>query len=173
MAMTPPVRKLLLAAHLSVSVGWIGAAVAYLAIGVVAGSSDSPETVRGAWVAMELIGWYVIVPLAAAALLSGVVMAAGTRWGLFRHYWVIFSLVLTTFALVVLVLHMPTVSSTADQARTASAGRLETLGGDVIHPAIGLVVLVAILVLNVYKPRGVTSYGRRHPAERPQAATAG
>ena len=168
--MTPSVRKLLLATHLSVSVGWLGAALAYLAIGVAAGSSDSPDTVRGAWVAMELIGWFVIVPLAAAALLSGVVMAAGTRWGLFRHYWVIFSLVLTTFALVVLVLHMPTVSSTADQARTANAARLEGLGGDVIHPAIGLAVLVAILVLNVYKPRGVTSYGRRHPAERPQPA---
>ena len=165
--MTPVVRKLVLAVHLSVSVGWIGAAAAYLAIGVVAGSSESPETVRGAWIAMELIGWYVIVPLAATALATGVVMAAGTRWGLFRHYWVIFSLALTTFAAVVLVLHMPTVSSTADEARTADAPELHALGGDVGHPAIGLAVLIAILVLNVYKPRGVTAYGRRRHADQP------
>lgn len=171
--MSPSLRKLLLATHLTVSVGWIGAAAAYLAIGLAAGSSTSPETVRGAWIAMELIGWYAIVPLAAAALVTGVVMAVGTRWGLFRHYWVIFSLVLTTFALVVLVLHMPTVSYTADKARSASPARLETLGGDVVHPTIGLVILVAILILNIYKPRGVTAYGRRQATERPEPATVG
>lgn len=174
MAMTPGLRKLVLAAHLSVSVAWIGAAAAYLALGASAGTSDSPENIRAAWIAMELIGWYVIVPLAAAALATGVAMAAGTRWGLLRHYWVIFSLALTTFAAVVLVLHMPTVSATAGDARTASGAELETLGGDVGHPAIGLVVLVAVLVLNVYKPRGVTAYGRRHQADqRAQPVNAG
>jgi hypothetical protein len=58
---------------------------------------------------MELTGWYVIVPLAVAALLTGLVMALGTPWGLFRHYWVLISLVLTILATVVLLLHMPTV----------------------------------------------------------------
>ena len=164
MAVTPAVRRLLLSVHLAVSVGWIGAALAYLVLGVAAGRSDSPETVRGAWVAMELMGWYAVVPLAVAALATGVAVAAGTRWGLFRHYWVIFSLVLTAVATVVLLLHMPSVSSTAEVARTASPAALEELGGDVVHPAIGLAVLVAILVLNVYKPRGLTSYGRRRLA---------
>src|SRR5688500_14595035 len=101
---------------------------------------------------MELTGWYVIVPLAVAALVTGLVMSLGTRWGLFRHYWVLFSLVLTSFATAVLLLHMPTVSSMADTARDIDNARLVTLGGDVEHPAIGVVVLVAVLVLNVYKP---------------------
>jgi hypothetical protein len=84
---------------------------------------------------------------------------------LFRHYWVIIALLLTTLSLVVLLLHMPSVSAAAALARTAddvSAGRL---GGDVVHPAVGLVVLVVVTVLNVHKPRGLTPYGQRKQAE--------
>jgi hypothetical protein len=162
--MSAGVRKPLLAAHLAVSIGWIGAAAAYLAIGIAAERSSSPETIRGAWVAMEVIGWSVLVPLALAALVTGLALAFGTRWGILRHYWVVFSLALTTVAAVVLVLHMPSVSSTADTARMAEPATLDGLGGDVGHPAIGLLVLLAVLVLNVYKPRGLTGYGRRKQA---------
>src|SRR3954469_7202290 len=102
MTMAPGLRKLVLTVHLTVSVGWIGAVVAYLALGVAAVTSPDPQTVRAAWIAMELTGWYVIVPLALAALLTGIVMALGTPWGLFRHYWVLISLGLTIFATVVL-----------------------------------------------------------------------
>src|SRR5687767_14267407 len=113
--MTPNLRKFALAAHLASAVGWIGAVVAYLALGIAAEASRDGQTVRGAWVAMELIGWYVTIPLAVASVLTGLVMALGTRWGLFRHYWVLFSLALTLVATAVLVLHMPTVSSMADE----------------------------------------------------------
>ncbi len=164
--MSAGVRKFLLAVHLAVSVGWVGAAAAYLAVGIAAEVSTKPATIRSAWLAMELIGWSVVVPLAVGALMTGLVLALGTRWGLFRHYWVIFSLALTAFATVVLVLHMPTVSSTARDARAASAAGLEGLGGDIVHPGIGLAVLLAILVLNVYKPRGLTGHGQRKQTER-------
>ncbi len=138
----------------------------YLVLGVAAETSQDAQTERAAWIAMELTGWYVIVPLAVASLLTGLVMALGTRSGLFRHYWVLFSLVLTAVATAVLLLHMPTVSSMADVAREAEGARLHDLGGDLAHPAIGLVVLLVIQVLNVYKPRGMTGYGRRKQAEQ-------
>lgn len=172
MRMSPGVRKSALAVHLAVSVGWIGAAVSYLALGLAAATSRDGETVRGAWLAMELTGWYVIVPLAVASLLTGLVMAVGSRWGLFQHYWVIFSLALTAFATAVLFWHMPTVSSMADEARTADGAALDELGGDLAHPGIGLGVLVLILVLNVYKPRGMTAYGlRKQGGRRAEAAS--
>lgn len=161
MIMPPRVRKLALAAHLVVSVGWIGAVVAYLTLGLAAVTSQDARTVRAAWIAMELIGWYTIVPLALASLLTGLVMALATRWGLFRHYWVLFSFVLTILATVVLVLHMPTVSLLADVAQEAQGARLDELGGDLFHPGLGLAVLLVIQVLNVYKPRGMTRYGWR------------
>jgi hypothetical protein len=158
--MPPRLRKLALATHLTFSVGWIGSVVAYLALGVVAVASEDTPTVRGAYLMMEPVGWYVIVPLAVGSLLTGLVMALGTRWGLFRHYWVVLSFGLTLFSTYILINHMPGVSATADMVRDADGARLDQRGGDLVHPALGLVVLLVIQVLNVYKPRGMTRYGR-------------
>ena len=115
---------------------------------------------------MELVGWTVLVPLAAASLVTGVLIALGTPWGLFRHYWVLISLALTILCTVVLVLHMPTVSAMARLAQTVDGADLRALGGDLFHPAVGLLVLLAIAVLNVYKPTGVTPYGWRKQREQ-------
>jgi len=164
--LTPRLRKFALSAHLTFSVGWIGAVLAYLALGVGAVTSQDVQTVRAAWIAMELTGWYVIVPLALASLLTGLVMALGTKWGLFRHYWVLFSFALTILATVVLLLHMPTVSLVADQAQEGEGTSLDGLGGDLLHPGIGLVVLLVVQVLNLYKPPGMTRYGWRKQQEQ-------
>ena len=106
------------------------------------------------------------VPLALASLLSGLVMALGTKWGLFRHYWVLFSLVLTIFSTIILLLHMPDVSVLADVAQEAEGADLAGLGGDLLHPGSGLSVLLVIQVLNLYKPPGMTRYGWRKHQER-------
>ena len=165
--MSPPIRKFALTLHLTSSVGWIGAVVAYLALGVSAVTSQDAQTVRAAWIAMELIGWFAIVPLALAALLTGIVMSLGTPWGLFRHYWVMISLVLTIFSTVVLLLHMPTVSYLADVAREADPADLAGRhGGDLFHAGGGLLVLLVITTLNIYKPRGLTPYGWRKQQEQ-------
>src|ERR687894_2308024 len=137
MTMAPSLRKIVLTVHLTVSVGWIGAVVAYLALGVSAVTSQDAQTVRASWIAMEVTGWYVIVPLALAALLTGILMSLSTAWGLFRHYWVLISLGLTVFSTVILLLHMPTVSALADMAQAGEAAELARLGGDLLHPGIG------------------------------------
>jgi hypothetical protein len=166
MTMTPGVRKFSLTAHLISSLGFLGAALAYLALSVSVVISEDAQTVRAAWIAMGLIGWYVIVPLSLASLLTGFVMALGTPWGLFRHYWVLITFVLTSFATVILLLHMPSVSTLADVAREADSATLDRLGGDLLHAGGGLLVLIVITVLNVYKPRGMTPYGWRKQQER-------
>lgn len=166
MILTPPLRKFVLAVHVTCSVGWIGAVVAYLVLGVSAVTNSDALTVRAVWIAMELTGWYAIVPLAIASLLTGVIISLGTAWGLFRHYWVLISLGLTILSTVVLVLHMPTVSAMADMVRAADGTQLSGHGGDLFHPSIGLLVLLVITVLNIYKPRGVTPYGWRKQREQ-------
>lgn len=168
--MTPGLRKLVLSVHLTASLGWVGAVIAYIALGVSATRSVDPEVVRSAWIAMELLGWVVIVPLALAALVTGVLISLGTPWGLIRHYWVLISLGLTILATAVLVLHMPSVSATAQIARGADAEQLGQLGGDLAHAVGGVVVLLVIAVLNVYKPQGLTPYGwRKQQAARTRA----
>ena len=173
MIMTPRLRKFALTAHLAFSVGWIGAVVAYLALGVSAVTSRDAQNVRAAWIAMEVTGWFVIVPLALAALVTGIVMSLGTPWGLFQHYWVLITLVLTALSIVILLVHMPTVSFLADVAREADGADLAGLGGDLLHPGVGLLVLLVIMGLNVYKPRGLTPYGWRKQQERRKQAASG
>ena len=140
--------------------------MAYLALGVAAVTSQHGQTTRAAWLGMEVTGWYAIVPLALAALLTGLVISLGTPWGLFRHYWVLVSLALTAFSTVILVLHMPVVSAQAAIAQVADVVSLAALGGDLLHSGLGLLVLLAITGLNVYKPRGMTPYGWRKHHER-------
>ena len=164
-------RKLVLTGHLVASLGWIGAAASYLGLAVTAASTSSPSTVRAMWTAMEVVGWFVIVPLAVAALVTGVVVAVGTRWGLLDHYWVVLSLLLTALATGVTVLHMPTVSAVAARADRASDIELRALGGDLLHPGLGLVVLLVVTALNVYKPRGRTPWARDRPAASADPAT--
>lgn len=160
--MRPAVRKLALTVHLVASVGWIGAVLAYLALDIAAMTSSDTQQVAGAWTAMELTGWYVIVPLALASLLTGIVMSLGTPWGLFRYYWVLISLVLTIFATVVLIVHMPDVSALAQMARQTDGAAAPISGrGDLLHAGGGLLVLLVITTLNVYKPQGMTRYGWR------------
>lgn len=172
MIIRPWLRKLVLTVHLTSSVGWIGAVFAYLALGIAAVTAQDAQTVSAAWIAMELIGWFALVPLAITALLTGVVISLGTPWGLFRHYWVVISLVLTILSTIVLVLHMPAVSSMSDMVREAKGANPATVtnlsshGGDLFHAGGGLLVLLLITVLNVYKPRGLTSYGWRKQQEQ-------
>jgi len=170
MTMAPGLRKFVLTVHLTFSVGWVGAVVAYLALGISAVTSQDAQTVRAAYIAMEVTGWFAIVPLALAALLTGLVISVGTQWGLFRHYWVLITLVLSIVSTVVLLLHMPTVSSLARVAREADGADLGGLGGDLLHAGGGLLVLLAITVLNVYKPRGMTPYGWRKEQEQRTAS---
>ena len=169
--MKPGVRKLALSVHLTLSVGWIGAVVVYLALGITAVRSDDVDTIRSAWTAMEVAGWYAIVPLALGSLVTGLVMALGTKWGLFRYYWVSISFFLTILCAGVLVLHMPDVTATADLAQRSESAALDALGGDLGHPGVGLGILLVIQVLNIYKPPGLTRHGwRKQQAERVRRA---
>jgi hypothetical protein len=167
MIMTPRLRKFALAVHITLAVGWVGAVAGYIALDVAAATSQDVQTLRAAYLAMELIAWYVIVPLAFASLLTGLVMSLGTKWGLLRHYWVLISFLLTIIATVVLLVETQTISYFADIAAdpTTSSDDLRALGNTLVHSVGGTVVLLVILVLNVYKPRGMTPYGWRKEQE--------
>lgn len=89
MIMTPGLRKFALTAHVTSSVGWLGAVAGFLALAVAGLTSHDAQKVRAAYLAMELTGWFVIVPLSIASPLTGLVQSLGSTWGLFRHYWVL------------------------------------------------------------------------------------
>jgi hypothetical protein len=172
--MSPALRKLTLAVHIAVSVGWVGAVAAYIALDVTAFASQDPATLRGAYLGMDLIVRLAIVPLAIAALLTGLVVALGTPWGLFHHWWVVISLGLTIVATIVLLIETRTIAHHASVAADplATSGELAALGSTIVHSVGGILVLLLVLVLNVLKPSGLTPYGWRKKMERRAAARA-
>ena len=153
----------MLTVHLTSSVGWIGAVIAYLCLDITAVASQDVQLVKAAYFAMELTALYVLVPLALGSMLTGIVQALGTPWGLFRHYWVVIAFLLTVLSTVVLLIETQTISYLAEVARSSADPR--TLPGTLPHSIGGLVVLLIITVLNVYKPRGLTPYGWRKQHE--------
>lgn len=162
--MPPRLRKLALTAHVTTSVGWLGAVAGFLALAIAGLASRDDQTVRAAYVAMDVTAGFVIAPLALAALLTGLVQALGTDWGLFRHYWVVVKLVVTVVATLVLLLQLEPISHLATVAAetTLGAGDLrEARLSLVAHAGGGLLVLLVPTTLSLYKPRGLTRYGHR------------
>lgn len=144
--MSPVIRKLALTLHIAVSVGWLGAVAAYLVLDLTVAASRDAATMQAALSSMRLITSYLIVPLALASLISGVLQALLTPWGLVRHWWVLISLVLTLFATAVLLLQVDHIGQGHPQGHT------------LLHSIDGLVVLLIITELSVLKPAGRTPW---------------
>jgi hypothetical protein len=170
MTMSPRTRKLALTVHVSTSVGWLGAVVTFLVLAVIGVASSDVNLVRAIDLIARPLAWWVLVPLSFASLLTGVIGSVGTSWGLIRHYWVLFKLVLNVVATAILLLYTRTVDIYADLAErpdtTIEALRAPTF---VVHAVAATLILLAAMVLAIYKPRGLTPYGLRK--RREQAAS--
>lgn len=167
MIFPPGLRKLALTAHVTASVGWVGAVVAFLGLAAVGLGSEDPPTVRGAYLVMEPTARLVLLPLAFASLITGIVQSLGTAWGLFRHYWVSFKLLINLFATVILLIYMGTFREMARVAADPSSDLdLVRSASPALHATLALLILLVATVLAVYKPRGMTRYGWRKQREQ-------
>jgi len=162
MAFAQPVRRLTLLAHILCSVGWTGAVAAFLVLALTGLRSGDPVIVRSAYIAVEPITWWVIVPLAFASLATGLLLSFGTSWGLLRHYWIIIKLLINLLSLPILLLHTRIIH------RVAAAAELTHPGPGDLYPdrvqlvvvsGMSLAVLILATFLSVFKPRGRSPWG--------------
>jgi hypothetical protein len=170
--MRPHIRKLALTAHVTTSVGWLGSVAAFLALAVAGLTGKDPQVVPAVYIAADLTTGLVIVPLAFAALLTGLIQSLGTEWGLIRHYWVLAKLALTFLSTLILLMHTQPIGALAQIARestldSALTGELQTQL--VADSAAAVAALLITTGLSVYKPRGLTPYGWRQ--QRRQATS--
>ena len=165
--MTAHFSKFTLTAHIISSVGWFGAVAAFLVLSIAGRTSQDAELVRSSYLAMNLIGLFVIVPLSLAALLTGLIQSLGTHWGLFRQYWVVTKFLLTIFGTVALLHHQ--FSAVTQAAKLASGIAAEPLRGIALAQvgtqlltvaSVAILLLLVATALSVYKPWGLTPYGR-------------
>lgn len=165
MIFPPGLRRLARAVHVSTSVALAGAVLAFLVLALSGWSHGEDEVARAMYVAMNQAAWLAVLPLAIGALATGLVESLGTAWGLFRHYWVVAKLVLTVATIAVLAAQLSGLGHLSAMAR-AEASMMADMDmlrmSAVIHAAGGLVAVLGIVTLSIYKPGGLTAYGRRH-----------
>lgn len=168
---SPQAFKLLLAAHIIVSVGWLGVVVAKLVLGLAAITSNAHDISDALYVAMKVVD-VIFLPAAIATVVTGVLLSLGTKWGLLRHYWVATKLALTVG---VIVTGIALVDRLVRQSISASSGQAVadgTILGVAYAPALLISLSVAHVlmlgvatVVSVYKPWGKTRLGRRRVAQ--------
>jgi hypothetical protein len=162
MTMPPRLRKLALTAHIAFSLGWTGALAGFLALAVAGIASANVETARSAYVAMDMMTRYVIIPLALLSLLSGTLQALATPWALFRHYWVLFKLLIAGTATYMLLVKAGPIGTMARAAADPSFSGADLVGlrySILGHAIGGILVLLWTASLGVFKPRGVIRRG--------------
>jgi len=160
MTMSSALRRFTVTTHVTSSVGWLGAVLVFIALAGIGLTSSNDRVVRGAYLLMAPAAWLVLVPLAHASLLSGLVLSLGTAWGLFRHYWVAVKLAITAFATVILLVYMGTFREMAGVAADPVVELdLVRNPSPLVHAILALVLLVVATVLAIYKPFGMTPYG--------------
>lgn len=162
--MPPPLRKLVLLAHIITSVAWPGVVAAFLALAVIGLNSTNAQIIRSSYLVMLPITWYIIVPLAFASLLTGILLSLGTKWGLLRYYWILAKLLINSLSIPILLLHIQVIRIVAEAAvnTTLSPADLHDQRVQLVTIAIlALLALLTAITLSVYKPRGLTQYGWR------------
>ncbi len=168
--LSPGWRKLLLTVHVVVAVGVIGADLSVITLGITGLASGSPELIRASYLVMGLLAETVLLPLALAAPLTGILLALGSPWGLARYYWVLTKLALTITLVTALVFVLrPRINQAAAETLRISLAELATTGVGQVGVAVtvgiaaALLVLFTIVALAVFKPWGQTRFSRRSP----------
>jgi hypothetical protein len=157
----PKPRKALVAAHAVSAASWVGVAVTFVAMSVVAMSTND---IRTAAVTYELMAAFDITLLPwtnFATFLTGIALSMTTKWGLIRYYWVAAKIAI---AVGILVMAFGFLHDNLERAGHEAAA-LATTGGtvadvsgsaDVVLWGFGcaMLSLVGALLLSLYKPGG-------------------
>ncbi len=166
--LSPALRKGLLTAHILTAVSWIGVDIVLLVLALTALTSTDPRTVAASYVAIGAFTVVLLVPAGVLTLATGLLLGAGTRWGIVRYWWLtvklVITVVLTTLVILLLRPRVAEVASLSEGAGAAGLSRdqLGNLPVDLLFPPIvSIVALIAATVLAVYKPWGKTPFAHR------------
>lgn len=178
-----PLYRLLLAAHVVVSGGWLGVVVSKLAL-LLAAATTAGRGASGALYESVRVVDAVFPPAAVATLVTGVLLSLGTKWGLLRHYWVATKLVLTVGVIATALgigERLVRLSTSESSARAVDEGTIVgQILGALLAPttllislsAAHLIMLGVATVVSVYKPWGKTRFGRSEKTVRRSAGEA-
>jgi hypothetical protein len=91
----------LITAHIVFGVGLLGDSAGFVAVAVRRAGSADPAFRDAAHDMLAMFALFFGIPLSFLALISGVLLALATRWGLFRYPWVMLKQVLIVSVILV------------------------------------------------------------------------
>jgi hypothetical protein len=142
----PRGRQALLTAHIMMSVGLLGDSAGFLAVAIRA-STTNDAIARGELIdVLNMFSLVFGIPLSVGALVSGIALGLGTKWGVLRYPWVVAKLLLIVSVMLV----------GAFVIGPAESGMLQGRG-DAARNAIGaaaydVMALAVATWLSVFKP---------------------
>ncbi|MBE1530268.1 hypothetical protein [Actinomadura algeriensis] len=166
-------RRVWLTLHVGVSVGWLGLAVAMATLAVAGATAEQHAVRHGAYVLMHVFDLAIVIPSVALAIITGLVVSLGTKWGLVRHWWVLLKFVISLVIPVIATVQSGWIERlehrTADPAGDPGDLGLVLVGCMLVYTAL----LWTAVVLSVVKPGGRTPWARNRPRpDRPDVAAA-
>jgi hypothetical protein len=163
-------RRLALVVHVISSVALVGSSAGVLILALSAAATDEAVAAHALYVAMRTAVFAVAVPFSFIALVSGIVLGLGTKWGVLRHGWVTAKLVLLV---VIILTGALVVRPSMDHAiaATSAPGAKPDLGASQWEPAVAaasnIVFVVVAVVLAIFKPGGrLRRRSAAHPRRR-------
>jgi hypothetical protein len=143
--------------HIAAGGAWLGLDIALGVLVFVALASEDPGTRILCFRAINLIAVWPLLAVGLLSLVSGVILAWRSKYGLLRYWWVATKLALNLAltALVPIALR-PTVMDAVDRAaRFSATGAGDLSVGDLVFPPlVSPTALLFAMVLSVFKPWG-------------------
>jgi hypothetical protein len=147
-----PWRKLRLRLHVATTVSILGTDLVLLTLGIANLGGADPRTI---YPAASLVDTWLVAPLAVLSLGTGLLLGSLTPWGVFRYWWVMIKLAITSvFTALVLFVLIPRLGMVAASVTISDAGPL-SIGQRVllvIAPALASSLLLLNVVLAIFKP---------------------
>ena len=151
-ALSPRARKWTLLVHIVASVGLLGDTAAILVLAIVAAGTGDPHLADASYRFMRLLIPLFGIPLTVIGLMTGLLLAFGTRAGGLRRFWVGAKLLL---ALVVMGIGALVLAPVA-----FPSGAQHGAAGAIAGSAVDVVALLTAVWLAVFKP-SLRGRGRR------------
>ncbi|WP_019869958.1 hypothetical protein [Salinispora oceanensis] len=169
-----PLRKVMLTAHVAISVGWLGLIMGMLAMAITAVLTDDPRTQYSVYDMMNLLDQIFLGMTSLFALLTGVVGAAGTKWHLMRRHWVATKFVTTVLVMIFGfgVIHQLILTAYNQVLAGAPVEEVRQTGIPLaICSGLAVCILIFMTAVSTYKPWGMTRYGQRRQRSEPRKAS--
>jgi uncharacterized membrane protein len=154
--LSPRARKCVLAVHVIASLALIGSSASTVGLALIAAGTEPASDAHALYTAARTLVYALAIPFMVVALVTGIVLGLGTRWGVLRHSWVVAKLGLLVAVILngALVIH-PLIGELIDATSARPAADAGTAEWAMpAAAALNIVFVTASATLAIFKPGG-------------------